>query len=360
MASLSSFARTAPRAVFGSAAARAQEFDRIDETVRVPLPLSRRIGFVQVRGGAGASSTAAYVANVIARRRPGPVLGVDASRGRVGMLAYAGLPGSGPPYDALVGEGRPPAGAVKPGRPADAEAFVQGSSVRRATARRIGDAVDGLPRSASGLWAMALDDGHVPGAPASAQEWFDACGPISRFFDVVVTDWGVREPRIDLAQAAAASHVLCVVARADRHAAEQAVSVVDAIRATDDAPVVVVCLVDVGGTAGRAPDLVAEAADCAVLSIPFDRVRSTTGQVGSTTLATRTRLAYGRLAQQLVGDAASTTARAAGRVQAPASPPEPDRAAEPASGPGPAAVAMPPAAREHGRRAASVTEGRTG
>ncbi|MBD8139487.1 hypothetical protein IFT36_02880, partial [Frigoribacterium sp. CFBP 13605] len=81
MSAFDAFVRSAPLALLGSVSARVHEVTTVDEIVRRPLPVSRRIGFVQARGGAGASSTAGYVAALLARRRPGLVLGVDASRG---------------------------------------------------------------------------------------------------------------------------------------------------------------------------------------------------------------------------------------------------------------------------------------
>lgn len=291
MGTFSSFIRSAPLTVLGSVTERVTELTALDSVVRTPLPLSRRIGFVQVRGGSGASSSAGYVANLLARRRSGPVLGVDASAGPVGMLWHAGL--------ASTAELRP--------------------SARRRTARRFTDAVDGLPRTPSGLWSLRLPPGGSATAPAAAAAWWDSCSPISRFFDLVVTDWGVRDPRVDLAEAVAASHVVCVVARADRHSAEQAGALVEAVRSQENAPEVLIALVDVGGTAGPTGALVADATGAPVLTVPYDPARSAARPAPATALGTRVRVEYARLAAAIMESAlASAGSRTAGRAPAPA------------------------------------------
>lgn len=271
MTTFSRFLRSAPLGVFGSTAERVAELTDADDALRAPTAISRRIGFVQTGGGSGASTTAAYVASMLARRRAGYVLGVDASAGSAGMLWHAGLPSG-----------------------------AEGSrSARRSSARRVDDAVDGLPRTSSGLWALDLGPLAVIPGPASAGLWYEECSPITRFFDVVVTDWGVRTPRTDLARVAEASHVVCLVARADRHAAEAATAAVEALRGEEGVDVVV-ALVDVGGTAGRAPGIVAAGLDVPVVAIPYDAARGAKRPVPSENLATRTRIAYTRLATELL------------------------------------------------------------
>ena len=271
MSVIRSLLRSTPLVVFGSTAARARELHSVDEMVRVPIPLSRRIGFVQMRGGAGASSTAAYIANLLARRREGPVLAVDASGGENGMLWHTGLP----------------------------HTAEQRSSRRRAGARRAADAVDGLPLTASGLWTLSIAAPHAAGA-APTDAWFDQCSPISRFFELVITDWGVRDPRVDLSGVVAASHVLCLVARADRHSAEQTLAVIEAIRREDNPPAVVVALTDVGSTGIGSSDLERAAVNASIHVIPYDLARASARPLSSPALATRTRLAYGRLARDLI------------------------------------------------------------
>jgi hypothetical protein len=61
--------------LLGSVSAITHELTTSDALLRSPVALSRRIGFVQLRGGCGASSTAGYVASMLAGRRAGMVLG---------------------------------------------------------------------------------------------------------------------------------------------------------------------------------------------------------------------------------------------------------------------------------------------
>ena len=77
--------------LLGSASGITHELTASDALLRSPLALSRRIGFVQLRGGSGASSTAGYVASMLARRRTGMVLAVNASAGETNLLWQAGL-----------------------------------------------------------------------------------------------------------------------------------------------------------------------------------------------------------------------------------------------------------------------------
>jgi MinD-like ATPase involved in chromosome partitioning or flagellar assembly len=275
MSGFAAFVRSAPLAVFGSTVARVDELTAFDSVLATPLPLSRRIGFVQARGGTGASATAAYVSNLLARRRPGLVLGVDASPGTAGMLWHAGL----------------------------ATGTEQRDSAVRQSARRALDAVDGLPRLGSGLYALALDPTGASRAPASAATWFDTCSPITRFFDLVVTDWGVRNWQLDLGDVASASHVVCLVARADRYAAEETAELVAAVRSLPDSPAVVVATVDVGASGARAPSRIAAELDVPVVAIPYDGARGAARAVGSAALGTRTRIAYTRLASTLMREA---------------------------------------------------------
>ena len=278
MSGTAAFLRSAPLALLGSVSSRVHELTSIDEVLRRPVPVSRRIGFVQLRGGVGASSTSAYVAALLARRRHGAVLGVDASRGPRGLAWHAGTPASG-----RTGDGR-----------------------RRATARSSADATDGLPRAASGLWSLDLD-GTPPGRSlSSTATWIDEVTPISRFFEFVVTDWGVRDWRTDLGEVVSASRCVCLVARADRHAAEEAAALVPAIREHPDRPDVVVALVDVGDAGRAAPDVLDVDPAVPVVHVPHDAVRGSARPVGSGAVGTRTRIAYARLAAALVGPAEAT------------------------------------------------------
>jgi MinD-like ATPase involved in chromosome partitioning or flagellar assembly len=258
--------------VFGSSAALTHELTSSDSTLRMPLPLSRRFGFVSLRGGSGTSATSAYVASLLARRRSGMVLGVNASGGDHNLLWHAGLPGLAQ----------------------------QRASARRLRARNASDARDGLPVTRSGLHTLDLRSPDQPGVAASTRAWFDELTGITRFYEVVATDWGSRSWRVDLGQVATASHVVCVVARADRYAAEEAASVIPALVAHEDRPRVVLALVDVGGTAARSIETLRDALGVPVVGVPYDPSRSLATPASSAALAARTRIAYTRLATALM------------------------------------------------------------
>jgi MinD-like ATPase involved in chromosome partitioning or flagellar assembly len=261
-------------ALVGDTTARMHELAAADRVLRMPIPLSRRVSFVSLRGGSGTSSTAAYVASIYARRRTGMVLGVDAAPGGAGLTWHAGVP----------------------------DGALQRPSGARLAARRAADAIDGLPRTRAGLYTLDLGADSVTGSPGAAA-WQEQLPPIARFFDVVAADWGVRSWRLDLAPVAAASHVVCLVARADRHALEDAAAVVPALLEHEDRPRVVLASVDVGRTGGRAAPLLSRRLGVPVLAIPYDAARAATRPASSTALATRTRIAYTALATTLLREA---------------------------------------------------------
>lgn len=267
MAGTSTLLGALPLALLGGTTARVRDLGDWDRAIRGPVATSRRLSFVQLRGGAGASTTATQVAATLASRRRGRVLGVDASGGNRGLAQRSGAP---------------------------ADAIVTPASDRRRTARSTADAVDGLFRPGSGLGVLGLA-AHEPGAVPGANRWLLDAAPIVRFFDAVCTDWGVRGWQLDLADVTALSDTVCLVARADRRFAEEALALAQAIEDSADHPRVVLALVDVGDTAGLAPATVARTASVYVSTIPFDR-----GHATGAPLATRTRLAYTRLAAELM------------------------------------------------------------
>lgn len=288
MAALTPQLAVAARALFGSASRVTQRLRSVDEQLRAPIALSRRIGFVQVRGGCGTSTTAAYVANLLAGRRSGMVLAVNAAAGPGSLVRHAGV----------------------------RETEQQRASHLRMGARSARDARDGLMTTASRLYV--LDLWRLRGAPGlpSSTIWSRQVAPIARFYDVVVTDWGSRPAALDLGEVAATGHVVCVVTRADRHAMEESARAVERLVDAEEAPPVVVAVVDVGHTADRSA-VVSRRLDVPVLTIPYDPVRRSAEPVGSSDLATRTRLAYAGLAAELITRAQSATpTRAQGATRA--------------------------------------------
>jgi MinD-like ATPase involved in chromosome partitioning or flagellar assembly len=260
--------------LIGSVSAISHELITSDALLRSPLALSRRIGFVQLRGGSGASSTAGYVASMLAHRRTGMVLGVNASAGEANMLWQAGLT-------------RSVAGGAR-------------SEHRRSHPASAADARAGLPVSGTGLLGLDLARDHLA---ASAGTWFEQVTPIARFYDLVITDWGVRHRQVDLRQVARASHVVCLVARADRYPAEEAAALVAALAEVEDQPSVVLVLVDVGRTAERTPQLLGGQLPVPVSSIRYDPRRAQARPVASRNLPSSSRLAYTRLCTALMAEA---------------------------------------------------------
>lgn len=274
--SLRNGAAAALDGLFGSTSAFTRELMTSDAVLRAPLALSRRIGFVQLRGGVGASSLAGYTTSLLARRRAGLVLAVNASGGPRHLLWQSGATGS------LLGTR---------------------DRLRRAHARTSLEARAGLATTPAGAYALDLAEHGIAAGPGT---WFEQVTPIARFYDIVCTDWGVRDWRVDLRQVAAASHVICLVARADRYAAEQAAALVDALGQIEDQPRVVLALVDVGHTAGRTPQILGRRVPGPVLTIPYEPRRAAARPLASRRLPTPSRLAHIRLATTLLEQAHAT------------------------------------------------------
>jgi hypothetical protein len=271
-----------PFSMLTSTAHTARTITESDAALRQPLATSRRVGFVQLHGGNGLSTTAAAVASVLASRRSGRVLGVDAASGPLGFSWHAGTSDPSAPIASTA------------------------PNERRLRARDGADAVTGLPLAASGLFTLRVGAG---GAPASTAEWAAEVSPIARFFDLVCTDWGVRPWQSDLAEIAGSSHVVCLIARAERRAAEEAVAMIAALQGQESGPRVVLALVDVADgrrrDAGRVLETVAGHAGVPVLGVPYDAARAAGRSARS-----HSRLAAARLAGTIVSNALTRTASA--------------------------------------------------
>jgi hypothetical protein len=266
----------------GSASGLTAELADSDAVLRAPLALSRRVGFAHLRGGAGASAVAAYVANLLAARRAGMVLAVNASAGERHAVWQAGV--APPPSE--------PPRAKRAHRTADAD--------RRMHPASAADARAGLGVSGSGLYGLDLTRDQLS---PSAGTWLEQVSPIARFYDVVLTDWGVRDRRADLRQVAVTSHVVCLVARADRYAAEEAAALVPALQEVEDRPRLVLVLVDVARTGDHTPALLRGQLSVPVLTIPYEPLRAVEQPPASRDLPARSRLAGIRLARAIMTEA---------------------------------------------------------
>ena len=225
--------RDVPAALFGSAGGARTRLTEWDAAIRGIRSTSRRIGFVSLGAGAGATTLAEHVLRVVAARRLPPSLAVDVAGGERNLGARIGAPLTAP-------------------------------SDARAGARTTADALTGL--TAGDGW-FALRPALAEGPVAS---WLAEAAPITRFFEVSITDFGVRHPLADLAGCAALCDVVCLVSDARRSPAELARAVAPAIAALPEGPIPVLALVDhsrVGGAVARTM-----ASDAwPVVGIPFDR-----------------------------------------------------------------------------------------
>lgn len=223
--------RELPATLFTSAAASGRALTAWDAAIRGPRSTAQRIGVVSLSPGAGASTLAEQIVRAAAARRREPVLAVDVSADATGLGPRLSMP-------------------------------VTGADDSRSTARSSREAQSGLT-TGDGWFGLRTD------ASRAADAWIAEAAPITRFFEVSVTDFGVRHPLVDLAPCAALCDVVVLVADARRGPAEVARAAAPAIAALPEAPRPVLALVD----HARSGDAVARAfaADpYPVVGVPFD------------------------------------------------------------------------------------------
>lgn len=217
-----------------------RELAEADSRLRRPVSTSRRVAVVGVQAGAGTSTTVVQLAAVLAARRSGGVLAVDAATGPGGLAALAGV--------------------------------AHPLSLREAAAQTVGHgtaarARDHIPTGPPGLHVLGS-----PGArPTAAGELDAALRPVGRAFDVVLTDLGARAQYPGLLDAVAGHHAVLLVARADRGTAEHALATTAALLRAGSPPVMI-ALVDVGGRAGPSTALVRRALSAVGLAVPVRSV----------------------------------------------------------------------------------------
>ena len=268
---------------FVSVASWSRELQEADAAVRTPLALSRRVGVLAVEDGSGTSTVAAALAGLLAQRRRGAVLGVDAGGG--GFRARLGVESDA--HDLPDAE--------------DDDAEDRRASLR-ASAQSAEEARQGLLEHPSGL--QVLDLGRSGERwPAPVERWSGQVGPIARFYDLVVTDWGTRPWSADLSDAAATSHVAVLVARADRRSALQAAAGLSLVRAAGAHRALLV-LVDVDATSDRLGPRLARQLEVPVTTLRHDPVLVRDLGLKSRRLSARTRLTFTRLGRAVVEQAA--------------------------------------------------------
>lgn len=251
---------------------RVAELTRLDEEIRAPLPLSTRVGFVSVASGIGCSVAAGLAVSVLAARRPGRVLAVNASADARSLLWHAGLTS-----DAQVDRGDDPG---------------------RASARRAEDVTATLARTPAGLACIDLVDGTAGSADT---RWWEVVAPIGRFFDFVVTDWGVREAG-SCDDITASSALACVVSPPDRAGMQQAIDLAHALSLAGTPSLVAV--VDAGRRRTPATGIMVDLLPVPAVELPHDPAHGADAPVPGTELRPATTLAAARLAAALVRCAA--------------------------------------------------------
>jgi len=270
---------------------RAEELRRLDEAVRAPLALSTRVGVVGVSGGSGCSTVGGLLASVLSSRRDQRILLVNASRTARSALWHAGLT------------------TPAPSTPAD-------ETARRA-ARRSDAATAGLVQTLGGLYCLDLAapvpaaDGAGSGSdgegsageagaavrPADDSRWWEAVAPAGRFFDFVVTDWGVRDAST-VGRVLSASTAVVVTTPADRTSLQRAV---DLARTVEEAGVQVLLAVDdVRRERTAALGEMLRLLPLPAVALPYDRAHGAARPVGSHRLRASTTLAALRLAAAVV------------------------------------------------------------
>lgn len=301
--------------------ARVRELSALDAAVRRPLPLSTRVGVIGVAGGTGCSTTAGLVAALLAHRRGTRVLAVNASGRARSLLWHTGL--------------------------TDGATSTPAQDAARSAADDVRTAVDGLPRSAGGVHGLDLHDAadgadhradHRAAArtPAPGDDrWWDAVAPAGRFFDFVVTDWGVRDVA-SLGHVVASSTLLCVVTTPDREGLQRAVDLAAAGEGAGT-PAVVAVMPARGRGAPGTRTAVRRLPSRAVV-FPLDHAHGAARPAPAALLRTGTRLAVLRLGALLVDEGAARRGRELLAPGAGAPPPTASDRAAPAAAPTSAGV----------------------
>lgn len=250
---------------------RVTELVHLDEELRSPLPLSTRVGFVGTAGGAGCSVAAGLASTVLASRRPGRVLAVNASTDHRSLLWHAGLTTE-----------------AHPDRGRDAD---------RAGARRAADVTADLPRTRGGLSCIDLAGKDPAGADT---RWWEVVAPIGRFFDFVVTDWGVRDAGSS-DEVTSSSAIACVVTTPDRAGLQRGVDLAHALSVARTPTVLAV--VDAHRRRSTTTSTMVDLLPVPAVEVPHDPAHHAADPVPGSALRPATRLAGVRLAAALVRQA---------------------------------------------------------
>lgn len=250
---------------------RVSELVHLDEQLRSPLPLSTRVGFVGVAGGVGCSVAAGLASSVLASRRPGSVLAVNAANEHRSVLWHAGLTTD-----------------AHPDRSRDTD---------RAGARRAAEVTAGLARTPGGLSCIDLAGNDRGGADG---RWWEVVAPIGRFFDFVVTDWGVRDAASS-DEVTSSSALSCVVTTADRTGLQRGVDLAHSLSLARTPALLAV--VDAHRRRTAATSSIVDLLPVPAVQIPYDPAHHAPAPAPASALRPATRLAGIRLAAAIVREA---------------------------------------------------------
>lgn len=201
----------------------------LDQRARTeaPVPASRSLAFLSLEPSVGVSTLARLALEQLRQAHADRLLLVDTSPGQT---AGTNLQSSRPLPDALASR-----------LPSEARQWLG---------------------YRDGIAALAFTN-------AEPSDWNRVVSPLVRHFDITCTDWGAR-PFETAARIARFSHTICLVASAEREAAEAAIALASAVAEQRPASRPVVALSDVTRTGSTWPRIVSERLGFPVVGVPYD------------------------------------------------------------------------------------------
>jgi hypothetical protein len=229
---------------------RQEAYAKGDKNLRQSLPSTRRIDLLSISGGSGCSFLSARLAVLLAHRRGGRVLGVDAGhQGVFSSLVGARDHNS----NEITSEWRPPAQMIRRLHPP-------------ISLSHLDEVGCGLKVGAKNLRVLR------PTSPLTLvrpQDWATAVTPLASRFDVTITDWGHRRVGDDFEHAVSESNFTALVCRADRFAIEATLSVAEVVSSCVSC---LVCAVDVDAVGPKGAQIAQNWSPVPLYFVPFEAV----------------------------------------------------------------------------------------